>query len=369
MTRHGRAASCAAALVLSFLLLAACHSLPAGTATPAPSSRSAAVANVRNVLTQPVLNPRVAVTARGIYVAWQLSPPGAEVTRSELARINPATGQVTASRTVNSDVVQVVAAAGSLWAAAQLAGHRTLLRLDPVTLASTGAWTQARTARPTWGFHLAVAESGLWVAAANRLIRLSLPAARPTTTIVLPGAYSSDVSANAAGTVLIVSEADSGGRGSVQRRDALTGRLLAVHPVQGVAAPAVAGPAGSSVWLSEPTGMQGYVQRLGAATLRPDRSMCSEGRSTRTCVDGTNGISASLANGLLWVTQIAGGPDRNYCADPADGRKLASLRLPQPAQDDVLAIGPDQVFYSALGPKASLYLREAPIPAACRPRH
>lgn len=317
---------------------------------------------------QPVVRPRVTVTASGVYVAWQLSPPGTVVTSSELTRIDAATGQIEARREVNSDIDQLMAAAGSLWVAAQSARNRTLLRLDPATLKETGRWNIASTARQTWGFQLAVAGGGLWVAAANLLIRLSLPTARETTSIAFPGAYSSDLSANAAGTVLIFSEADSGGRGSVQRRDPLTGALLASGPIKGVAAPTVAGPIDSSVWVSEATGMQGYVQRLGSSTLAPDGRRCWEGRSTSTCVEGTNGISASLANGLLWVTQIAGGNARNYCADPSDGRRLASIELPQPNEDEVLAIGPRQIFYSTLGPKASQYLRQEPIPAACQAR-
>ncbi len=374
-----RPASWPAALVLCGLLLAACGISSAGNVTSAATSRSASVpashpvtrstaASLRNVFGQPVLSPRVAVTASGVYVAWQLSPPGTAVTSSELVRIDAATGQIEARREVNSDIDEAMAAAGSLWVAAQSARNRTLLRLDPVTLTDTGRWNLASTARQTWGFHLAVAGGGLWVSAANLLIRLSLPTARETTSIAFPGAYSSDVSANAAGTLLIFSEADSGGRGSVQRRNPLTGALLASYPMQGVAAPAVAGPIDSSVWVSEATGMLGYVQRLGSTTLAPDGGRCREGRSTNTCVEGTNGISASLANGLLWVTQIAGGKARNYCADPRDGRRLASIELPQPNEDEVLAIGPRQIFYSTLGPKASQYLRQEPIPAACRAR-
>jgi hypothetical protein len=165
----------------------------------------------------PLLNPRVTVTVSGIYVAWQLSPPGTAVTSSELTRIDAVTGRIEAKRRVNSDIDQVLAAAGSLWIAAQSAQTRTLLRLDPVTLAETGRWKLAGAARQVWGFHLAVAGGGLWVAAANLLIRLSLPTARETTSIAVPNAYGSDLSANAAGTVLIFSEADSGGSGLVQR--------------------------------------------------------------------------------------------------------------------------------------------------------
>jgi hypothetical protein len=187
-----------------------------------------------------------------------------------------------------------------------------------------------------------------------------------TDTVVLPQAASSDVSANAAGTVLIVGEADSGGLGAAQRRDPVTGALLATHPVLGVAAPAVAGPVGSAVWISEATGMMGYVQRLNAASMRPDGSSCAEGRLATTCVPGTNGIFAQITDGLLWVTQLAGGEQRNYCANPVTGRMLAPVMLPQPDQDMILAIAAHRIFYTAPGRKASQYLRQRPVPGACR---
>lgn len=69
----------------------------------------------------------------------------------------------------------------------------------------------------------AVAGGGIWVAGGNRLLHLSLPGGRVLDSSTLPGAVSSDLSANAAGTVLTVGQADSGG-GAVQRRDPGTGR-------------------------------------------------------------------------------------------------------------------------------------------------
>ena len=97
--------------------------------------------------------------------------------------------------------------------------------------------------------------------------------------------------------------------------------------------------------------MMGYVQRLDAATLAAAGNSCAGGRSTNTCMEGTNDITARLANGLLWVTQVAGGNGRNYCADPSDGRPLTPIRLPQPAQDEVLAIAARRIFYAAPGPR------------------
>jgi hypothetical protein len=316
----------------------------------------------------PLLSPQVAVTPSGVYVAWQVSPPGSAV-RSELARVDPASGRAEASRRLGAAFGQAIAAAGALWVATSARTGQTLLRLNPDTLALTGSWPAGSGGGHPWAAQtLAVAGGGLWVAGGNRLLHLALPQGRITASIILPGAASSDLSANSAGTVLVVGEADSGGRGAVQRRDPATGAILASRPVTAVTAPAVAGPAGPAVWVSQATGMTGYVQRLDAATLAAAASTCAEGRSTNTCLEGTNDITARLANGLLWVTQVAGGNGRNYCADPSDGRPLTPIRLPQPAQDEVLAIAPRQIFYAAPGPKASQYLRQEAIPAPCRAR-
>jgi hypothetical protein len=51
--------------------------------------------------------------------------------------------------------------------------------------------------------------------------------------------------------------------------------------------------------------MMGYVQRLDAATMTAEGSACTEAGTTSTCVEGTNDVTARLANGLLWITQIA----------------------------------------------------------------
>ena len=374
-----RSAAWLAAPVLSGLLLAACGSSPGSPSTsPAVSAASPAATGQRTaratppapggVFGYPLPGPQVAVTPSGVYVAWQVSPPGSAV-RSELARVDPASGRVEAARPLGAAFGQAVAAAGALWVTTSAMTGETLLRLNPDTLKLTGSWRAGSGGGPPRAAQtLVVAGGGLWVAGGNRLLHLSLPQGRITASIILPGAAGSDLSANSAGTVLVVGEADRGGHGAVQRRDPATGAILASRPVTGVAAPAVAGPAGSAVWVSEATGMTGYVQRLDAATLAAAGSSCAEGRSTNTCVEGTNDITARLANGLLWVTQVAGGRVRNYCADPSDGRPLTPIRLPQPAQDEVLAIAPRQIFYAAPGPQASQYLRQEAIPAACRAR-
>lgn len=179
-----------------------------------------------------------------------------------------------------------------------------------------------------------------------------------TASIAMPGAAGSDLAANAAGTILVVGEANSGGGGAVQRRDPATGAVLASHPMLGLVAPSVAGLIDSGVWVSQATGMMGYVERLTVATLAPEPG---------TRVGGGNGISARVAGGLLWVTG-AGAQARSYCADPSDGRMLAPIELPQPAQDEILAIGRHRIFYATPGPAGSQYLHKQAIPGHCRVR-
>ena len=342
---------------------------PAAPTVTASASRPVAVPSPTGVFGRPLGMPEVAATGSGLYVAWQVGRPGG-VVRSELARVDAASGRVEAERSLGAGFEQAVVAAGALWVmttSLPTLEDQVLLRLNPDTLEPTGRWQVVTGGWPHWAAQvLAVAGGGLWVAAGNRLLRLSLPGGTITASIDLAGAASSDLSANAAGTVLVVGESDDGGIGAVQRRDPVTGELLASLPVMGVAAPLVAGPVGFAVWISEATGMMGYVQRLDARTMTAARSTCREGGTSSVCVEGTNDVTARLADGLLWVTQVAGGPIRNYCADPVTGREIAPISLPQPSQDVVLAITPDRVFYAAPGTGTDQYLRQEGIPGACR---
>jgi len=72
-----------------------------------------------------------------------------------------------------------------------------------------------------------------------------------------------------------------------------------------------------------------------------------------------------LVRGLLWVTQYAGGPSRNFCGRP-DGTYLAPL----PTGDDFVAIGTESRVLFALGqvvpPHKSSTLSEVPVPSECR---
>jgi hypothetical protein len=177
-----------------------------------------------------------------------------------------------------------------------------------------------------------------------------------TGVVPLAGANTSGAGASADGRILIVSEARDGA-GAVQRRDPVTGALIASHPMIGVVAPWIGGVMDSGAWVAEPTGMMGYIERFSITAMIPDPA-------TRT--EGTNGIAVRVADGLAWVSQEAS-PARDYCADPVTGRMLGRVPLPQPDRDQVTAVTDRFVYY--LAPASSgtgSDLRRLGVPAACR---
>ena len=345
------------------LALCACGQSSSAATGPAPSiGRATASSTSGQVLWREVPSPRVASTSAGLYLAWQVSPLGS-VELSELARVDPATGRIEASRRLGAAFDQAIAAGGSLWVATSLttssasSSKQGLLRLNPRTLAITGRWSDLG-----GGGSLALAGGGLWVAGRNRLSRLSLPEGKVTASVSLPGAASSDVAANAAGTILIVGEANKGGLGALERRDPKTGKFLASYrSIFSVGGPPwVGGVIGQGVWVHAASGMMGSVERFAATTLTLDRS---------TIIEGSNGITVLVANGLIWVShaQVEGGPTRNFCGDPSDGRALAPLNIPP--DSELLAVGAHNVYYaSAPDDQERQNVNEEPIPDACRVR-
>ncbi len=59
------------------------------------------------------------------------------------------------------------------------------------------------------------------------------------------------------------------------------------------------------------------------------------------------------------------GPAQNYCADPATGRRLATVPLPDPGQDYLLAVTGGWIYYSVPA-SGGFVIRTVPVPAACR---
>jgi hypothetical protein len=294
------------------------------------------------------------ITATGVYLAWEVSPPVRGV-RTELARIDVASARTVATRQLGAVYFdQAVAAGGSLWVATS---GEALLRLNPQTLAITGRkWIGGGGNQGFAGHVLAVTGTGLWVAGGDRLLRLSLPGGNVTASVPLPGAAASEVATDSSGTVLIVEETTSLGFGILQRRDPATGALLATSPtVQGIAGLFVGGVIDSGVWVVNVTGLRGYVERFAAQTLAPNAG---------TQVEGTNGITVQVADGLAWVYPGLGGPGPGFCADPSSDRVLAQLKLPQ--TDHLLAISPHQLFYATPAPNGNEYVEQELLPSGCR---
>jgi len=357
-----RAAILFAALSALCLLLAGC-----GRAGAAQIPASAEVAStVRAVDPQGVFGrvlnqPYVTVTGGRFYVTWQ-NQPRHNVPSTTLVRADRATGRIEAARTFSTGYISSPqAAGGSLWALLATTSE-TLLRMDPDTLAvigklpiSNGQYLNSS----GFGNHLSVAGGALWAVAGDRLVRVSPRTGKAEKVIDLPGGYSTSMAGSPSGSFLIVSVADSGGRGSMQRRDPVSGALLAARATVGVTAADIGGVIASGVWAAQPTGMQGFVQRYSTRTLAP---------AGGTAVEGSNGIRVVVADGLAWVLR-AGPEDASYCANPVTGKKLATIPLPRPAQDDVIGVWGRDVYYAAPAvPDVGVNLKRVTVPAACQVR-
>ncbi|HET7173987.1 MAG TPA: hypothetical protein VFI30_06900 [Nocardioidaceae bacterium] len=279
----------------------------------------------------------------------------------DLARASRQTGAILAHRRLPGNVGPILAAAGSLWVttsrwSAAKADRFELWRLDPRSLALRGSSRVS-------GSSMVVAGGHLWLAGDSRLERVSLASGTVTARLALPGQSWADVGTDQAGSVLVVGVADGEGRGHVERRSPYDGALLATSTaLYGVASPEVGAVIGGRIWLSEATGMMGYVRRYRLSTLAPTGRSCVEGADSGSCTQGTNGISARVANGLVWITDPPGGPRRNACIAPASGRRLAPL--PLTGDDELMAIG-SRHLYVLKANREPGYLVEEPIPAAC----
>ena len=314
-------------------------------------------------------NPGATFIGNNLYVWQQVSPLGAPV-RSELMRVNPMTGMTLAKAPLGGlglgpSPNQLLVANGWLWvvAAGLEAGPTakvSLLRLQPDTLQMKG---QTQLAGGGLGYpSAAAAGGGIWVADIGTLYKVSPSTGAVIIKIGLAKANQSQVSTDQAGEVLVVSEAQNG-FGAIQSRNPVTGSLIIStkpEPI-GVTAPNLSEVTEGGVWLSVATGMMGYIQRLDVATLRTTPMTLP----FTTLGGASNGISAQIMGGALYVQQNAGGPSHNYCGNPTTGQMIAPLGLGPGAV--VLAANSTHLFYVPI--QVSLRnneLASAGIDARCR---
>ncbi len=281
-----------------------------------------------------------------LYVIQQLNAYGLAPVDG-LWRVSPASGRVLATRPLDGTFSQALEAGGSLWVTSTAGARSWLWRLDPASLAVNerrllgSSGDGSGEAAPT----LTAAGGWLWIGEMDRLIRVSTATGAVTKSIRVPSAGGIGVASSPSGGVLL----DSEGRqiAHIQRRDPRTGRLLRQsEPIGSVSFPYVGGIYGNSVWVSNATGMAGYVERFSLATLKPTRFAGAKphpGVTMPPAILATSGIAARLLDGILWVTQPAGGPARNYCANPLNAVARAPLRFGSEAQ--LLTAGAGHVYY------------------------
>lgn len=350
--RPARAAFAALLVCAAVLLCAAgCATGPARTSTARVPA--AAVSGVFSAI--PGENPALTVTGGAMYLSWYASPAGPGLPRMVLARIDVRTGAIAARNAFSPGLVGApLSADGWLWVTDSTALGEFLLRLDPATLMVTGGLRFSDEQYPG-GAHVAYAGGWLWLDGADQLLRVSPSSIETTADVRLPGAYWSDVGATADGSVLVDSE--QGVTGAVQRRNPDTGALLAAHPVFAESA-SIDGFADSGVWITEIGGSSAFAELLSTATMTV-RAMPS--------IPSPNDLSVRVADGVLWVTENeAGGPARDFCADPGTGRRLATLPITSPARGWLLGVDGGLLYYSEpVRHGTGSRVVPVPVPAAC----
>ena len=331
------------------------------TASQAPGAASQAPA-AGGVFGQAFADVGLTAAGGALYLRWDQRPPGpaGAPPRVALARVDPLTGRATAQNTFSTGWVSPpVAAAGALWLTDSTAAGRVLLRLDPATLMVTGELPVPGEEAPDGGDlgqQLAFAGGSLWVDGGAQLLRIAPATAAVTAVIPLTaGTFSSRLGASPDGSTLVVSEMGSRS-GAVQRRDPETGAVLASAAMAGPASATIGGVTGTSVWVAQPTGNSGLVERLSLPTMAPDHA---------SDVSGTNAIRVLVADGALWVTDYVGGRARNYCASAATGRVLAPLPIADVAQARLLAVTGGYLYYAVPAAGGSRILT-VPVPVTCR---
>jgi hypothetical protein len=322
--------------------------------------------NPGRVLLRGLVYPEAYAAGGRLYVSQQeTSSPGWLF--SELMRIDPVSGRVLAVRRLGSAFDQALLAGQTLWVTTTRGRTSWLWRLDPGSL-----HVRSRNTLPGSGANdgrigtLAVAGGWLWVGVSDRIDRVSLASGRVTGQVTVPGGDGVDVAADCSGRMLLDSEGHE--LADVQRRDPHTGALIASSGrFEGVTKPYIGGISSGGVWISAAGGMMGGVERLSLATLRPAPIPAIQhqaGVSGPPVIEGTNAITAPLIAGVLFITQAAGGPQRNYCADPSTGRALAPLPARQDAE--LLAADNSSIYYIPDLNLARAELARAPMDPRCR---
>lgn len=165
---------------------------------------------------------------------------------------------------------------------------------------------------------LAPVPGGLWVAAGTRVELLDPSSGSVRLRVPLPGRAQLMVADPSRTRLYVTTDTPiRRDKAPLLELDAETGATIA-RSWQGFAD--LQGPSGLTatdhgVWLVQPTGMTASVRFLRSSDLH-QAGIFRPG--------GANSLTAYVAGGVLWITDVSGG---NVCVDAATGRVLGHLRL------------------------------------------
>lgn len=278
----------------------------------------------------------------------------------ELIRVDTSSGRVAATRRFTAEVDHALLADGSLWLTTSdetQTNQTTLWRLNPRSLALRSRWNlpTARGAKGQTG-SLAVAEGHLWVGTGT-LDRVSLTNGRVDRVVHVGYPGSVQVAADASGRILLASLGYEHPT-YIARLNPRTGAIGSQEMAgSSLSQPTFAGVTAGGAWLNNTTGATSTAWRLNAGTLKPARASGWAIQSER--------ISAQVIDGTLWVTELAGQDNLNYCADPVTGRLRARLPL-LPGDSVFLTADASSIYYSYVPVNArAAELIRAPISRSC----
>jgi outer membrane protein assembly factor BamB len=245
---------------------------------------------------------------------------------TELVKVDPSNGQVLDRTPLTDGPGSIVLMGPSLWTdneplnpGPQFGHHAELLRLDPNSLA-----VLLRIELPEEGVSIAASPSGLWVSTSHRLLLLNPDTGAILRSVSLPaGTVGSFVSPAPNGTLLYVDEVRTTVVGGAQQlesilteRNAVTGAIIASRKMSGNLA--IFSATNDGLWVgSYSSGPQRDVvaQRLSSNDLGTKATFVRTDH-----VAGTNGTTASVVGGILWVVDSAG---YLSCANPGNGQLLS----------------------------------------------
>jgi len=253
-----------------------------------------------------------------------------------VARIDTMTGSVTYGPQLRggwSGNEPLAVAEGSVWVAGQEArsprASNDLYRLDADTLD-----LRAAIKMPAPPVAAVAVPAGVWVAAGRRLLLCDPISGMAVRTVRIAGAITA-LAADPAGNHLYVAT-DTG----IDNQDhvlflelsAWTGATLVSARDVGftdLGGPSSIAPTDDGVWIATPTGMMGTLTLLRASDLRQVATYRP---------GGSNGITASLAAGVLWIPSLLGG---YVCVDPATGKVRGHVGIKDSpyGSTDVVAAG------------------------------